>query len=120
MKKAGSVFKYILLFLVFLGIGIAIGVFGCKKYFESRRTVPPIETPVQEKEVVITNTIPANADGYRTIIYFTVEFSNDVSTFYKYDSENDYYVHYTSGSTVGFNSNCYIGASLTSLEFTIG
>lgn len=76
--------------------------------------------PDPREEVVITNTIPANADGYRTIIYFTVEFSNDVSTFYKYDSENDYYVHYTSGSTVGFNSNCYIGASLTSLEFTIG
>ena len=55
MKKAGSVFKYILLFLVFLSIGVVIGVYGSKKYLESRKTVAPEETPAQEKEVVITN-----------------------------------------------------------------
>ncbi len=55
MKKAGSVFKYILLFLVFLSIGVVIGVFGSKKYFESKKTTPTSEEKAPEKEVVITN-----------------------------------------------------------------
>ena len=55
MKKAGSVFKYILLFLVFLSIGVAIGIYGSKKYFESKKKDTPVEEKTPEKEVVITN-----------------------------------------------------------------
>jgi hypothetical protein len=55
MKKAGSVFKYIFLFIIFLGIGVAIGIYGTKKYMESKKKDEPVEEVVPEKEVVITN-----------------------------------------------------------------
>ena len=55
MKKAGSVFKYIFLFIVFLSIGVAIGIYGSTKYFESKKKDNPVEEKTPEKEVVITN-----------------------------------------------------------------
>lgn len=46
MKKKNSFLKYTILFLIFLLIGIAIGVFGSKWYFARR---PKAETPTEEK-----------------------------------------------------------------------
>lgn len=63
------------------------------------------------------NTVPSNASGYRTIVYFTIEFSNDSSTFYTETTTSGDDVYY-SKDTSG-NSNCYEKLRLTSLVFKI-
>ena len=75
---------------------------------------PAAESPNPKEVLDVVDTIPTNSSGYRTIVYFTIEFSNDESTFYRYDEDNDYYIK----STLG-NSNCYEGLSLSSMEFTL-
>ena len=51
----------------------------------------------------------------RTILFFTIEFSNDSSTFYEY-IESDANYDYFEKNIVG-NSNCYEGLRFTSLAF---
>lgn len=69
----------------------------------------------EEKEILdIIDDVPVNPTGYRTIVYFTIEFSNDEDTFYRYNKTTGYYNKSTSG-----NSNCYEGLALTSLEFSL-
>jgi len=53
--------------------------------------------------------------GERIIAFFTIEFSNDSSTFYTRGSESPYYY---SQDDYG-DSNCYEGLSLSKMEFTI-
>ena len=61
----------------------------------------------------IVNGVSGDSSGTkRIILYFSIEFSNDESTFYSYS--NPYYVKDTSG-----NSNCYEKLSLTGLSFKI-
>jgi len=68
---------------------------------------------IEAESVVYDNTVPENAGTNRTIAYFTIEFSDDESTFYEMDSSG-YWDKATSGT-----SNCYEKLSLTSLEFVI-
>ena len=75
--------------------------------------------PINKDPVTIVNDVPNNSEGYRTILFLTIEFSNDESTFYKLNETTGYYEHYVSGDLTGFNSNCYEGLALTSLVFSI-
>ena len=97
---------------------------GYASYFAAIKTdvfdysqASPASTP--REEIVITDDIPANEEDEQTIVYFTIEFSNDVSTFYKLNKTTGYYELYVSGETVGFNSNCYEGLSLSGLTLRI-
>ena len=49
-----------------------------------------------------------------TIVFFTIEFSNDPSTFYSYDKDTGIYTSSESG-----NSNCYERLGFNKLEFAI-
>lgn len=69
---------------------------------------------VTKEELEVVNTIPAVTTGYRTIVLFTIEFSNADATFYRFNSATNYYVKDTSG-----NSNCYEGLALGNLKFAI-
>ena len=77
----------------------------------------PATDPVEE--VVVVSDVDDNLDGYRTIVFFTIEFSNDEETFYRLNKTTGYYEHYTSGDLTGFNSNCYEGLTLSSLTISI-
>ena len=68
----------------------------------------------EQSKTTIIDSIPASASGKRLIVFFTIEFSNDDSTFYVYNEETGYYTKNTSG-----NSNCYENLSLTSLVFSL-
>ncbi len=57
----------------------------------------------------------ATGSGDRLIAFFTIEFSNDESTFYTRDDESPYYYIQDEYG----DSNCYEGLSLTGLEFAI-
>lgn len=70
------------------------------------------ETTKEELEVV--SSIPALSSGYRTVVFFTIEFSNANTTFYSYNSATNYYVKDSAG-----NSNCYEGLALGDLKFAI-
>ena len=78
-----------------------------------------LPAPSQKPSISITNSIPENVGETQTIVYFTIEFSNDKSTFYKFNKTSGYYELYVSGETVGFNSNCYEGLSLTGMTIRI-
>lgn len=82
-------------------------------YSQVSPAVPP------KPEVVITNDIPTNDEDEQTIVYFTIEFSNDESTFYKLNETTGYYERYISGDLIGFNSNCYERLSLSELTIKI-
>ncbi len=71
------------------------------------------ETTKEELDVI--GSVPALTTGYKTILFFTIEFSNANSTFYRYNSATSYYVQ----DSVNGNSNCYERLALNSLEFKI-
>lgn len=75
--------------------------------------------PNAKDPIDVVDSVEENEAGEITIVYFSIEFSNDTSTFYKFNESTGYYDHYVSGDTTGFNSNCYEGLSLTSLVFSI-
>lgn len=75
--------------------------------------------PSPKPEVYITSDIPENVGNTRTIVFFTIEFSNETSTFYKLNKTTGFYELYVSGETTGFNSNCYEGLSLTGMTIKI-
>ena len=67
--------------------------------------------PVQHNPINITS-VAENQENKRTILYFSIEFSDDSDTYYLYD--DGYYTKSTSG-----NSNCYEKLSLTDLVFKL-
>ena len=72
--------------------------------------------PTSDKpELDVVGSIPSISAGNRVIVFFTVEFSNASSTYYRYDTATDYYVL----DSVNGNSNCYESLSLTGLSFAI-
>ena len=94
---------------------------GYEDYFEENSLVDVFDyseddpAPSPREELDIVSTVPANASGYRTIVYFTIEFSNASTTFYRLNEGTGKYDY----DPVTGNSNCYEGLSLTNLEFTI-
>ena len=69
--------------------------------------------PVVKPSLPIANSISGDSSGNKhVILYFSIEFSNDDSTFYSYN--NPYYVKDVLG-----NSNCYEGLTLTGLSFKL-
>ena len=62
----------------------------------------------------IVSNISEPAEGQHTVIFFTIEFSNDSSTFFSYDSSTTYYEKNTSG-----NSNCYEKLKMQNLVFSL-
>ena len=79
------------------------------KFTYSQTNIAPETKP----EISILNSISgASGENKRVIVYFSVEFSDDDSTFYSYN--NPYYVKDTLG-----NSNCYESLQLTNLLFKL-
>lgn len=79
------------------------------KFTYSQTNIAPDTKP----EINITNSISGTSgDDKRVVVYFSVEFSDDNSTFYTYN--NPYYVKDALG-----NSNCYEGLQLTDLLFKL-
>ena len=70
--------------------------------------------PQVKPELSIVGTLPQAAENYQTIVFFTIEFSNDSSTFYRYNKTTGYYEKNTAG-----NSNCYENLSLGQLKFEL-
>ena len=79
------------------------------KFLYSQTNIAPETKPV----INICDSISgASGDNKRVVLYFSIEFSDDSSTYYTYDSP--YYVKDTLG-----NSNCYEKLSLTGLSFKL-
>ena len=79
------------------------------KFTYSETNIAPVEKP----SINLTNTISGESgDTKRVVLYFSIEFSNDDSTFYTFN--NPYYVKDALG-----NSNCYENLSLTNLIFRL-
>lgn len=47
IKKKGHALRNIIIFLLFMGIGVAIGIYGTTKYLESREVDEPDDTEIQ-------------------------------------------------------------------------
>ena len=72
--------------------------------------------PTSDKpELEVVSSIPNVSAGNRIVVFFTIEFSNASSTFYRYNSATDYYVQ----DSVNGNSNCYESLSLYGLNFAL-
>lgn len=72
--------------------------------------------PISPKETLdIVESVPENLTGYQTIVYFTIEFSNNSDTFYRYNDATGFYVQ----DNILGNSNCYEGLSISDLEFKL-
>ena len=79
------------------------------KFTYSQTNIAPTEKP----EISILNSISGTeGENKRVILYFSIEFSDDSSTYYTYN--NPYYVKDALG-----NSNCYENLSLTDLMFKL-
>lgn len=79
------------------------------KFTYSQSNIAPTTKP----SITILNSISGTAGNTkRVVIYFSIEFSDDSSTYYTYN--NPYYVKDTLG-----NSNCYEKLSLTNLMFRL-
>jgi len=96
-QKGNNVFKYIVLFIVFLGIGAVAGFFGTKKYLASKQNdedTPVIDSGPEditnlEEYSELINKLHAVVDGY-SIFYSTsgisvAKMSNDTRLAYIYD-----------------------------------
>ena len=70
--------------------------------------------PNPHTSLSVIPSITAGQDSERTIVYFSIEFSNDSDTFYTLNSETGYYAKSTSG-----NSNCYESLILKDLIFKL-
>ena len=73
--------------------------------------------PAQHTPISVIPTISAGQESQRTIVYFSIEFSDDSDTYYALDNVTggvSYYVKDTTG-----NSNCYERLSLTDLVFKL-
>lgn len=70
--------------------------------------------PNPHTSLSVIPSITAGQDSERTIVYFSIEFSNDSDTFYMLNSETGYYAKSTSG-----NSNCYESLILKDLIFKL-
>lgn len=70
--------------------------------------------PTPKDELTVISSIPIGNFSYVTIIFFTIEFSNSDSTFYRYNKTTGYYEKNTAG-----NSNCYENLSLNELKFAL-
>ncbi len=68
------------------------------------------DTPID-----IVDNSPVSAESASMVIYFTIEYSNDPSTWYSYDKAGDFY---SADSTLG-NSNCYENLQINDLAFTL-
>lgn len=68
----------------------------------------------QFEELAVVEDIDAPESGERTIVFFTIEFSNAPSTFYRFNKTTGFYNKDVTG-----NSNCYEGLSFSRLEFSL-
>ena len=64
--------------------------------------------------IPIISSMSGGSQNQITIIYFSIEFSNDSSTFYSLNKETGYYTKNTAG-----NSNCYESLTLKDLVFRL-
>ena len=65
-------------------------------------------------EILESSDIPVNESGHRTIVFFTIEFSNNPGTYYLFDEKSGNYQKNVNG-----DSRCYEGLSLTELSFAL-
>ena len=71
--------------------------------------------PTPKPEITFFNSISGvSGAGQHIIVYFSIEFSNDSSTFYTYDQTNAYFVRDANG-----DSNCYKSLQLYGLNFNL-
>jgi len=71
--------------------------------------------PSPKPSINVVNTISGEeSDATRQILYFSIEFDDSNSTYYKFDETTNYYTKDTTG-----NSNCYENLSLRDLVFKL-
>ena len=70
--------------------------------------------PAQHSALPIVPSIGTSQQNERTIVYFSIEFSDDNDTYYSLNTETGYYTKNTSG-----NSNCYESLILKDLIFKL-
>ena len=70
--------------------------------------------PAQHSALPIVPSIETAEQDERTIVYFSIEFSDDDDTYYSLNTETGYYAKNTSG-----NSNCYESLILKDLIFKL-
>ncbi len=74
-EKSNNVFKYIVLFILFLGIGVGLGIFGAKKYLDNKKSED--EPIIQQGPEDITD-----VDEYKQLVNKLHGFVNQYSLFY--------------------------------------
>lgn len=74
-EKSNNVFKYIVLFILFLGIGVGLGIFGAKKYLDNKKNEE--EPVIQQGPEDITD-----VDEYKQLVNKLHGFVNQYSLFY--------------------------------------
>ena len=87
---------------------VFIGKNDVFEYSEAEPLVGPVEV------IDVVDDITAPGSGEEIIVFFTIEFSNASSTFYKLNKETGFYNKNEAG-----NSNCYEGLSFSKLEFSL-
>ena len=75
------------------------------------------QAPEQHTAINVIPSITAGTESQRTIVYFSIEFSDDSDTYYTLNNVTNGVSYYTK-STSG-NSNCYERLSLTDLVFRL-
>ena len=76
VEKSNNAFKYIMIFCVFLIIGVVVGFFGTKKYMDSKKDLGNNETIVEGPEDI------TNFDEYQELIQKLHSFVDGYSIFY--------------------------------------
>ncbi|MBO6285293.1 MAG: hypothetical protein J6O18_03145 [Bacilli bacterium] len=85
-------------------------------YSEELPALMDDETGDSTTPVSIVPSSNISGSGSKTIVFFTIAFSNESSTFYKRSMDDPYYY---SQDEVRGDSNCYEGLRLTKLEFAL-
>lgn len=73
--------------------------------------------PEQHNAISVVPSITTGQESQRTIVYFSIEFSDDSNTYYSLDNITAGVSYYTKDTTG--NSNCYERLSLTDLVFKL-
>ena len=72
-EKSNNFFKYFIFFILFMGIGVALGIFGTKKYMEYKDSKKPEEKVIEAGPEDITN-VDEYADLINKLHSFVVEY----------------------------------------------
>ena len=93
---------------------ISTGFNSFKNETTDKFTFSQVVSPAVNPSAPVQIATGTEGQGTRVVLYFSIEFSNDASTFYNLSSDGSYYYKDENG-----NSNCYKRLSLFNLVFNL-